>query len=244
MTPALRDRKAAQTRRALALAFADALTTSTLEEIRVDDIATAANVSRMTFFNYFPTKEAAVGWLYAAWLYQLQVDLHRRGLTGRAALLQIARAFARDLAGSRSGLASLFAAREVVELHPVALQLTEADRWLLAAELEPEPKARPSSNAERPLHVESFGRIITRACHEARVQGEVHFEGDPYEFGLFLGAAMSGTLLVGRSEHRAQAPSLLMRHVHRILGLPLELAAPAPVVPPAYTPAALTESPT
>jgi AcrR family transcriptional regulator len=55
---ALRERKKDQTREALAAAAFDLFQTKGYEATTVAEIARAANVSRRTFFRYFPTKDA------------------------------------------------------------------------------------------------------------------------------------------------------------------------------------------
>lgn len=56
----LRARKKRETRRALHLAAVDLVTERGLGGVTTDEIAAAAGVSPRTFFNYFPTKDAAV----------------------------------------------------------------------------------------------------------------------------------------------------------------------------------------
>ena len=60
VTSGLRDRKKAATRRALHVAALELVADRGLEAVSVEDIATAADVSPRTFFNYFPTKDDAV----------------------------------------------------------------------------------------------------------------------------------------------------------------------------------------
>ena len=61
----LRERKKLATKQALALAAMKLAVQRGLENVRVEDIADAANVSRRTFTNYFASKEEAIASLSA-----------------------------------------------------------------------------------------------------------------------------------------------------------------------------------
>lgn len=60
MTPGLRERKKADTRRALTDAVLRLSVEHGFDRVSVDQVATAAGVSPRTFFNYFPSREAAL----------------------------------------------------------------------------------------------------------------------------------------------------------------------------------------
>lgn len=56
----LRERKRLATRRAIQVAAVDLATQLGVDRVTIDDISRVADVSPRTFFNYFPTKEAAL----------------------------------------------------------------------------------------------------------------------------------------------------------------------------------------
>jgi AcrR family transcriptional regulator len=58
--PGLRERKKAETRRALRVAAFELAMDRGPDHVTVADIADAANVSVRTFFNYYPSKESAI----------------------------------------------------------------------------------------------------------------------------------------------------------------------------------------
>ncbi len=220
MNPSLRETKAARTRIQLSLALVEALRTTDLDQVRVEDIAARAGVSRMTFFNYFPSKEAAVAWAFAADIYRLQVELEVQGLRGLPAILRIGQHFLDEI--DATGLDRLYAVWRTGQVRPEALRLTEADRLALAG-------------GAKALPLLSFGQLLTRELERARERGELRFAGSAYEFAHFLGAVLHGHSFVGGVGQGEAKRTLGLRHLHRALGLPLDQAGPPTPVPPAYS---------
>src|SRR5271157_1912638 len=98
----LRERKKLATRRSLRRIALDLVAERGFAHVTVDDIAAAADVSARTFFNYFPTKEAALFGASADRLEALREGIvrHPRGDSAlealRTVLVSEARARAAD----------------------------------------------------------------------------------------------------------------------------------------------------
>lgn len=73
----LRKRKIAQTRIAIMEAVTAVLSDRPLAEITVREIGEAANISEMTFFNYFPTKNDVIAYFVQTWSVRVQWEMAR-----------------------------------------------------------------------------------------------------------------------------------------------------------------------
>lgn len=202
----LRDRKAAATRLAIARALSQRLVSRSLAEITADEIAEAAGVSRMTFFNYFPSKELVLDHIFVAWLYEEQCESERQGLRGLAAILHLFEHFGRLTEESPTRarqIAAWFAGRPF-DLTPP--DLTRADRELIAPDL-----------ADRPL---VMGRDrFPIAIREARDAGELDLASSDFEIAHLIGTLLFATPLLGHSSPTLDWVGLYRHHARRALGL-------------------------
>ncbi len=203
----LRERKAAATRIAVVQALMKRLTDTPLSEINADDLAADANVSRMTFFNYFPTKEHAVDHLMLQWLFRVQNEIASKNLRGVSALDLVFSMHGDEVAAAPERMRRLFAhftSRPHTREMP---KLTRGDRAVLAPGL--------SSSQE----LESLGGLLLRAIAEADSAGEIELVGSTYELAHCLGALLNGTALIGHSSPDTDWAALYRRHLWRALGL-------------------------
>ena len=90
--PTLRERKKLRTRDALAAAAQRLSAERGFESVTIDEITAAADVSRRTFFRYFPTKEAALFPDYARRLGRFRAEL-AAAPAGEAPFATVERAF-------------------------------------------------------------------------------------------------------------------------------------------------------
>jgi AcrR family transcriptional regulator len=203
----LREKKAAATRLAIVRALKQRLAATSLDAIAVDDLASDAGVSRMTFFNYFPAKDHAVDLLMLVWVYELQLAVHEAGLRGAAALELVFGMIGDELARAPARMRSLyayFASRPADRPLPT---LGPADREACA----------PGSTVHG-VAVVTFGELLIGLIEEAHRDGEIELVGSSYELAHFLGAVAHGSALVGHSTADTDWAQLYRRHIRRALG--------------------------
>lgn len=204
--PGLRERKAAATRVALADAVGERLGRHALDEITVEEIAEAARVSRVTFFNYFPTKEHALDFLMQAWLARVVRSEAAAGLDGREAIEHLFHelgAFMAASPGRGRRLMSYFAGRPPDRPLPT---LGRSELELLAPGLAPEDVPR------------SLGEHLLRRVAEARRAGRLEVRGTTYELAHLLGSALFGGCLIGHSSPDLDWVRVFDHHARCLLG--------------------------
>jgi AcrR family transcriptional regulator len=221
----LRERKAARTRLAIARALERRLAHAPLSAIRVEDLAADGDVSRMTFFNYFPTKEHACDYIYVIWLFELQLSLERRRLRGVAAIEQLFEQLGAHFARSPEATRRFYAYFAVRPANEPLPALGPAER----AELAPDFPSRD-------FEILGLGALFMRAVEEARRSRDLLFEGTNYEMAHFLGSLVNGLTITGRPSGEADARRLFRRHMRRALGLPFGAVDGRPAVGPPVTP--------
>lgn len=205
--PGLRERKAAATRLTLADALHARLATTALADISVEQLADDANVSRMTFFNYFPTKEHAVDLVMLTWMLRIEEDIASRELRGLAAIEQVFVSAAEELATSPDRMRRMvgfFASRPADRPLP---ELGRAARLTLA-----------STPLGREREPRSLGALFMALVDEAKEDG-AGLVGSTYEVAHYLGALLNGSFLVGHSSADTDWKRLYRRHARRALGL-------------------------
>lgn len=199
------------------------LATTPLAEISADDLAADANISRVTFFNYFPTKDHAVDLLMAILLFRIEVASAKSGVRGLAAIEGVFATFVAELAEAPERMRRLvgyFAVRDAGRPLP---SLGEEDLALL------EP-AVPRDLAP----TGHLGALLIRFVEEAFADGQLPREATSYELAHYLGSLLNGIAMVGHSSPDTDFARLARRHVWRALGeRSSDRKVPAPPAVPA-----------
>lgn len=204
-TPGLRERKAAQTRIALAQALDQRLDEHPLHEVSVDQIAADAGVSRMTFFNHFSTKEDAVIFTVASLVYRACARADHDGLIGRAALERLFAEYAADVAANPERARRRLSAMFDVNARAGWPTLGRAERALLY----------PEHDIGDPT---SLGTVLMRLIDQAKAAGEIAPTSTTYELGHLVGCVFVAAPTIGRHGHPHDWPRLFAHHLERALG--------------------------
>lgn len=203
----LRERKAAQTRLAIADSLRRRLVEADLRDISADELAADADISRMTVFNYFPAKRDAVDLLMVIHIFGIQVALHREGLRGVGAIERVFSMTADVVAEAPHRMRRIYALHLARPQGAPMPTLTRAEQQLLA----------PDAAGE--IEVSSLGHLLVRLVDEAREDG-LAIVGSSYELSHFLGGLLNGAALIGHSpEDNTDYKQLFRRHARRALGL-------------------------
>jgi AcrR family transcriptional regulator len=209
--PGLRERKAAATRQALAEALAERLRERPFADITVDELAAAVGVSRVTFFNYFPTKEQALDHIFASWHFTTQCEAAARGLVGAELVLHFFDSMGAWVAEAPERARRVLAWFAVRPRDRPPPELSLADRARLAPEL---PDVEPRLVRD----------LFREALSHARAAGALAAPGTDLELGHMLGALLFGGALVGHSASELDWRAMYVHHARATLGLPLVVA--------------------
>lgn len=205
----LRAKKAARIKFAVLDAATELLGTGSLESLTVDDICQGAEISRVTFFKYFPTKDAIM--LYFAWRWWLDATVESLSdpLHGLDAIDRIFDRVADAYVlrpGFFLGFLGFLCRRRGIRDGLEGQRPTTAEKALLHPQLDD-----PASLEIVPLN--EMCRIHIR---EAIASGDLP-DVDVGEVASQLGAVMYGTPLMATMREGVDLGREYRAHVHRLL---------------------------
>jgi AcrR family transcriptional regulator len=87
--PGLREKKKAARRVAIVDVFLEALETNELGDLKIKDLCGKIGISKVTFFNYFSSKEQVLQYFVLTWQFKVAAALDETGLRGLPALYLI-----------------------------------------------------------------------------------------------------------------------------------------------------------
>jgi AcrR family transcriptional regulator len=159
----LREIKKARSKIAIFKAAFELLGTMSFRQLKVEDLCAKAEVSKVTFFKFFPAKEDLLIYFMRLWLADRLIEFRLEPKRGIAAIRHLFRSVAEG-AGRNPGLMlSLIGYLSEVSMHPDMPVLSEAEIQLLY------PGREALVDAEAP----NLGALFRQFIEEAKADGEI-----------------------------------------------------------------------
>ncbi len=124
----LRERKKFQTRLSILNKFLNALENQSFHEIRVEDICDQANISKVTFFKYFSSKEGVLAYFVLRWNFQRSIEIYNRSFSGIEGIRRVFQSAA-DIPNAEKIFVSLINYYSKLNEKPQKMDLDEYDRY-------------------------------------------------------------------------------------------------------------------
>mgnify|MGYP001392163027 CR=1 FL=1 len=159
----LREIKKARSKIALFQAGLDLIGKTSFREVKLEDICEKAEVSKVTFFKFFPQKEDLLIYFMRLWLTERLIDfrLHpKRGFEAIRHLFQNVAASAKEKPGL---MLSLIGYLSEVNMHPDMPTLSEAEIQILY----------PGKEALVDAEVPNLGSLFYQFIEEAKEDGDI-----------------------------------------------------------------------
>lgn len=185
----LREKKKAKTKLALLQACLDLIGQQSYRRVMVEEICQRAEVSKVTFFKFFPQKEDLLLYFMSIWQAECYIELMKSSKRGWESVRHIFGKVAHD-AGKRPGIMlSLISFLSEQQMHPWVPKLSEAELHLLF----------PEEKRHREIAETSLDDLFRQCVREAGEDGQlaVHISEDEAVillFSMFYGAYLSSHL--------------------------------------------------
>ncbi|UED76748.1 TetR/AcrR family transcriptional regulator [Brevibacillus sp. DP1.3A] len=185
----LREKKKAKNKFALLDAALELIGDGSFRNVLVDDICERAEVSKVTFFKFFPQKEELLIYYMSIWQAECFVELRSAGKRGWVAVRHIFAKVTRDSEKQPGIMLSLISFLAEQKMHPCVPILSDAELYLRFPEEEQREAIRATD-----LH-----QILQKCVQEAAEDGQLALHLSEEEavillFSMFYGAYLTAHL--------------------------------------------------
>ncbi|GED32140.1 TetR/AcrR family transcriptional regulator [Brevibacillus centrosporus] len=188
MKLSLREKKKAKTKLALLHASLNLIGERSFRQVPVEEICQQVDVSKVTFFKFFPQKEDVLIFFMSVWQAQCFLELVDAGKRGWEGVRHIYGKVAEDAREQPGIMLSLISFLSEQKMHPWVPKLTEAELSLLFPE-------RDTHGVEEVTLDQIFKRCVKEIKEEKELVDQVTAE-EAVEllFSIFYGAFLSAHL--------------------------------------------------
>lgn len=207
--PGLRERKAAELKIRLVDLLTEELREKGFHEVSVEDLSDQALISKVTFYRYFPTKDALLWFHDSVWTYRVKAECMLKGLEGVEALRFLFREMARELDRNVNLFAYMAGISSYLIEGAERVELTDAEKLVLHPD---------GSTLELEINY-SLGHFFRTHVERARQAGELRTDLPAENQALLFGALFSGSTLVGLRTAPDRPGEVFLVNFEALLGL-------------------------
>ncbi|GAA3400345.1 TetR/AcrR family transcriptional regulator [Paenibacillus hodogayensis] len=184
----MRELKKARNKVALYEAALSLLGEGMFRDVLLDDICRKAEVSRVTFFKFFQTKDDLLVYFMRVWLTERMIEIEAERMRGFSAVRHLLHKVAEQSAAYPGIIPSLIAFLAERNMHPRMPELSQAEVRLLFP-------GHEELGARTPNMFELFQRCMTEAEADGRLRADISVElAVKGLFTVFYGAFLTAQL--------------------------------------------------
>ncbi|AWX57472.1 TetR/AcrR family transcriptional regulator [Brevibacillus brevis] len=185
----LREKKKAKTKFALLDAALELIGDGSFRNVLVDDICERAEVSKVTFFKFFPQKEELLIYYMSIWQAECFVELRSTGKRGWEGVRHIFAKVTRDSQKQPGIMLSLISFLAEQKMHPCVPLLSDAELYLRF----------PKEEEREEIRATNLHQILQKCVQEAAEDGQLalHLSEEKAVillFSMFYGAYLTAHL--------------------------------------------------
>ncbi len=207
--PGLRERKAAELKIRLVDLLTEELQEKGFHQVSVEDLSEKALISKVTFYRYFPTKDALLWFHDSVWTYRVKAECMLEGLEGVKALRFLFREMARELDRNVNLFAYISGISSFLIEGAERVELTDAEKLVLHPD---------GSTLELEINY-STGHFFRTHVKRAQEAGELRTDLPAETQALLFGALFSGSTLVGLRTDPENPGEVFLVNFEALLGL-------------------------
>lgn len=128
----LRERKKYQTTSSILEEFLKSLEDLSFQEIHIEDICDKVNISKVTFFRYFKTKEEVLDYFVLRWCYQRSLEIDRNAYRGLEGIHRVFQSAAEIPSAKKILVSLVHYYSKIKEGKPPFKELSEYERYVIS----------------------------------------------------------------------------------------------------------------
>lgn len=202
----LRERKSAKLKLLILANAKSMLRQQNFQDIHVTELCKKADISKVTFFRYFPQKEDLLLYLMRVWSFELSIEIQQKEMRGLKAIRFIFDRYGDLCEYYHSAILHLIKYHAVSPLVLKPISIKKAEKQLLF----------PQYEGVQQIEVLSFDKLLEKYCLEAIFNTEIRRSSDVVEMVNMLLTTTYGSILVAKMKQNP-VKAVLKKNITAVL---------------------------